>query len=223
MRTEADKELRLLQFDRADKKPIVMINWMGHATKVSTGSTDFGKAHRYMISADYVGFCRDYVEKNSECHFALFMGASGNLATSSALPGEERTESPIEYGELLGQYVLDAAKQVAPLETGTIKTTTTQFDAVRAQLTLHALGCGELGLIAGPYEMFDTVSMNVREQSPYKATFVLSQTNGAFGYMATAICYDYDDCYECRHTYFEKGDAEKTVDVYLDMLNALRG
>ena len=221
--TEADKELRLLQFDREGKKPIVMINWMGHATMVSTGSSDFGKAHRYMISADYVGFCRDYVESNSDCHFALFMGASGNLGTSSALAGEERTESPIEYGEILGQYVLDAAKAATPLQTGTIRTTTTPFKAARADLTLYAMGCGELGLIAGPYEMFDTVSMNVREQSPYKATFVLTQTNGAFGYMATAICYDYDDCYECRHTYFEKGDAERTVDIYLDMLNTLRG
>ena len=219
--TEADKELRLLQFTREGKKPIVMINWMGHATMVSTGSSDFGKAHRYMISSDYVGFCRDFVEKNGDCHFALFMGASGNLATSSALAGEERTDSPIEYGEILGQYVLDTVKTVSPIQTGPVKVTDTKLSSARTEITLNAVGCGEIGLVAGPYEMFDTVSMNVREQSPYKATFVLSQTNGAFGYMATAICYDYDDCYECRHTNFEKGDAEKTVDLYLDMLNTL--
>lgn len=221
--TEADKELRLLQFTREGKKPIVMINWMGHATMVSTGSSNFGKAHRYMISADYVGFCRDFVEKNSDCHFALFMGASGNLSTSSALAGEERTDSPIEYGEILGQYVLDTVKIASPIQTGPVKVTNAQFSSARAEITLNSMGCGEIGLIAGPYEMFDTVSMNVREQSPYKATFVLTQTNGAFGYMATDICYDYDDCYECRHTNFAKGDAEKTVDLYLDMLNTVHG
>jgi hypothetical protein len=64
--------------------------------------------------------------------------------------------------------------------------------------------------------------MGVREKSPYKATFVMSQANGSFGYMPTDICFDYIDCYECRHTRFNRGDAEKIIDVYVKLLNDIR-
>lgn len=221
--TEADKELRVLRFEREGKKPIIMANWLGHATMVSTGSSDFGKAHRYMVSSDYVGFCQDYVEKNMDCHFALYMGASGNISTSSSIAGESLTDSPIEYGEMLGQHILDAVQATTELKTGTIKTKETQFEGVNLEITVNAFGFGDVGIITAPFEMFDTTSMGVREQSPYEATFVLTQTNGANGYMPTDICFDYIDCYEVRHTNFYRGSAEKIIDVYVQLLKDIHG
>jgi hypothetical protein len=70
--------------------------------------------------------------------------------------------------------------------------------------------------------MFDTTSMAVRAESPFEITFVLSQTNGALGYMPTDMCFDYNDCYECRNCNFARGSAEKIVGVYGQMLQTVK-
>ena len=222
--TEADKELRLIRLSREGKQPILMANWLGHNSIASTGTTDFGKAHRYYISADYVGFTRDYIEKNSDYLFALYMGASGNISVNGRLAGENAHASPIEYGDKLGQMILDTAQQTMTAVTaGAVGTATTQFDGVTRTFDIDAMGIGGIGVISAPVEMFDTTSMAIREKSPYEVTFVLSLCNGANGYLPTEICYDYIDCYECRGGNFKAGDAERIVDIYVDLLNQAKG
>ena len=220
--TEADKEMRVVRFERQGKKPIVMVNWLGHASMASTGSSDFGNAHRYMISADYVGYCRSYVEKNSDCHFALFMGASGNINPASSIPTEDLTKSAIEYGELLGGHVLDTLAAMTAGTTSKIMMDTQQFPTIKSPIDIHAFGIGSLGIVTAPFEMFDTTSVGIRAQSAFDVTFVISQVNGAMGYMPTDMCFDYNDCYECRNCKFARGSAEQIVDVYVQMLQTVK-
>jgi len=218
--TEADKELRLIRLTREGKQPILMANWLGHNSIASTGTTDFGLAHRYYISSDYVGFCREYIEKNSDYLFALYMGASGNISVHGYLSGEDHTSTAIEYGDKLGQMILDTADQpMTAVTTGAVSTATTQFDGVKKTFDIDAMGIGGIGIVSAPLEMFDTTSMAIREKSPYEVTFVLTLCNGSNGYLPTAICYDYIDCYECRSGRFASGDAERIVDIYVDLLN----
>jgi len=218
--TEADKELRLIRLTRDGKQPILMANWLGHNSIASTGTTDFGLAHRYYISSDYVGFCREYIEKNSDYLFALYMGASGNISVHGYLSGEDHTSTAIEYGDKLGQMILDTADQpMTAVTTGAVSTATTQFDGVKKTFDIDAMGIGGIGIVSAPLEMFDTTSMAIREKSPYEVTFVLTLCNGSNGYLPTAICYDYIDCYECRSGRFASGDAERIVDIYVDLLN----
>ena len=217
--TEADKELRLIRLNREGKKPILMANWMGHNSIASTGSTEYGLENRYLISSDFVGFCREYVEYNSDYLFAMYMGASGNISVHSDLPGEPGLTTAVAYGALLGEKVLATAETMTAGQTGTIGMAATEFEGVSSNLTLNAVGAGSLGFITGPIEMFDTTSMAIREQSPYDVTFVLTLTNGAYWYVPTEICYDYIDCYEVRcGTNFQRGDAERFVDIYVDLL-----
>lgn len=218
--TEADKELRLIRLTREGKQPILMANWLGHNSIASTGTTDFGLAHRYYISSDYVGFCREYIEKNSDYLFALYMGASGNISVHGYLAGENHHSTAIEYGDQLGQMILDTANQpMTAVTTGAVGTATTQFDGVKKTFDIDAMGIGGIGIVSAPVEMFDTTSMAIRERSPYEVTFVLSLCNGSNGYLPTAICYDYIDCYECRSGSFAPGDAERIVEIYLELLN----
>lgn len=56
-----------------------------------------------------------------------------------------------------------------------------------------------------------------------KNTFVLTLANGTYGYMPTDACFDYEDCYEVRISQFSRGDAEKIVDIYLDLLDQTKG
>ena len=218
--TQADQELRLVCLNREGKQSILMANWLGHNSIASTGSTEYGLENRYYISSDYVGFCREYVEYNSDYLFAMYMGASGNISPHSDLPGDPGFTTAVAYGTLLGEKVLATAENMTAGKTGTIGMAATEFEGVTSNLTLNAIGAGSFGVITGPIEMFDTTSMAIREQSPYDVTFVLTLTNGAHWYVPTEICYDYIDCYEVRcGTNFRRGDAERMVDIFVDLLN----
>ncbi len=220
--TEADKELRVVRFVRAGKKTVVMANWLGHATKASTGTTRYGQENHNYISSDYVGFCRDYIEENSDYHFVMYMGASGNVNTASRITSEHLTTSAEEYGYELGKQVLAAVENMTQGEIGYIKVKMGQFEKTDDTMEIDAYGMGSLGVVIAPFEMFDTTGMKIRENSPFDTTFVLTQANGSHIYMPTEICYDYIDCYEVRVSTFQKGDAEKIVWQYVDMLKSLK-
>lgn len=218
--TEADKELRVIRILREEKKPILIGNWFGHNSMASTSTTSFGKAHHNFLTADYVGFCRDYVEKNYDCNFVMFMGAGGNIGSNSRLKANE--ESAIKYGETLGQHILDTAQNMTAGTTSNIQRATTQFDGVKYTFDINAFGMGSIGVITAPIEMFDTTSMLIREDSPYDVTLVMCIANGHYGYLATDICYDYEGCYEVSGS-FKVGDSDRIAGMYVDLLNQAKG
>ncbi len=221
--TEADNELRLVRYTREGKQSIVMLNWLGHASMASTATTDYGKQYRYMLSSDYVGFCVDQIEKNSDYLVALFIGASGNINPTSRIAGETRFDSAVDYGQELGKQALAALENMTAGTTGAVKSTTSKFDlAAGGQIDISAMGTGSLGVIVAPFEMFDTTSMTVREKSPYDTTFVLCLANGYNSYMPTQECWDYPECYEVRITKFSRGSAEKIAEDYVNMLGSMQ-
>ena len=220
--TEADKELRLVRYNREGKKPVVMLNWLGHASMASTATTDYGKQFRYALSSDYIGFCVDYMESNSDCLVALYIGASGNINPTTRMTGEAQL-SAAEYGEELGKQAITALSSMTAGTTGTVKTTAAAFERQGGSIEISTMGAGSLGVVVAPFEMFDTTSVAIREKSPYDTTFVLALANGYNSYMPTEICYDYVDCYEVRITQFFRGSAEKVADEYVKMLTEIHG
>ena len=216
--TVADKEMRIIRVNREGKKPIVMVNWMGHASLSSSSWTDFGKQHRDYMTSDYVGTCRDYVESQLDCDFAMFVGASGNLNVTGYFTGENKNTTPTEYGEKLGNSVLSILDSMTAGNTGKLNVVSGEIESQYGPLKINAIGMGSIGIITGSMEMFDTTSMAIREKSPYDLTFVMTLTNGSAGYMPTAECFDYNDCYEVREGGFFKGTAEEAVDLYTALL-----
>ena len=92
--TQADGEMPMIRYVReGDKKDILLVNWQAHPKVGSTTDTESGRAQRNFLSADFIGFCRKEVEKQLDCHFAYYNGASGNLNGISRLP-EERVKTP---------------------------------------------------------------------------------------------------------------------------------
>lgn len=221
--TVADKEMRIIRVNREGKKPIVMVNWMGHASTSSSSWTDFGKQHRDYLTSDYVGACREYVEGQLDCNFALFMGASGNLNVTGFFTGENKGITTPEYGEKLGNSVLAILDTMTEGSTGNIAQATGKLPSQYGDLDVNAIGFGSIGIITGSMEMFDTTSMAIREQSPYDITFVMTLTNGSAGYMPTAECFGYPDCYEVREGGFFEGTAEQAVEIYTDLLTQTKG
>ena len=221
--TEADKEMRLIRVNREGKKPIIMVNWMGHASTASSSWTEFGKIHRNYLTSDYIGACREYVESKLDCQFAMFMGASGNLNVVGALDGENKGITTPQYAEKLGNSVLSMLDTMTAGTTGKVSVETGKLESQYGPLDVNAIGFGSIGIITGSMEMFDTTSMAIREKSPYDITFVMTLTNGSAGYMPTAVCFDYKDCYEVRESGFFRESADQAVEIYSDLLAKTKG
>ena len=221
--TEADEEMRVIRVNREGKKPVLLVNWQGHPTIASSSWTEFGKLHRDYMTSDYVGACRDYVEAQMDCDFAMFLGAGGNLNVTGALAGENKTTNTTEYAQKLGDAVLATLENMTAATTDKISMATAKFDTGEVPIDINAIGLGSIAFVTAPCEMFDTTSMAIREKSPFASTFVLSLTNGSVGYLPTEDCFRYPDCYEVKAGGFYEGAAEKIVDVYAELLTQANG
>ena len=118
--TEADKELRALRFDRGEKKDILFVNWQGHAAH--------GAAYAYAVTADFVGFLRDGVEKTLDVHFIYCNGASGNLNFTPKTTADKNAKyftSPYfqGVGKSLVGTVEKAVQAEKPIRAGELKVT----------------------------------------------------------------------------------------------------
>lgn len=124
---DPDEQLQVVRFSREDGKDILAVNWQAHPNLASTGATESGKLLKPFISADYVGTCRDYIEKKTDCLFAFFQGASGNLNWWSRIPEEMPTTDVHVYGQQLGDYVLQAMESMTPVALGDVQTRTETY------------------------------------------------------------------------------------------------
>ena len=113
---EADGEMRLMHFKRAEGKDIVMMNFQVHAVLAS-----YNVSPKTEVTADLVGGVRAYLEKNLDCHFAYFQGAAGDLNPDSWIPGEHETKNIYRYGKMLGDYAIEALNSEVKQPAGKIE------------------------------------------------------------------------------------------------------
>lgn len=116
--TEIDNEVQLIKFAREAGKDIILMNWRAHP--ILTGGMV------YDISAGYVGSCRKYMEKNVDCHFAYFQGASGNIKDVSEM-GDSNFRHYKDQGEKLAQCAIDVLPNMKKLETGLVEVKTVSY------------------------------------------------------------------------------------------------
>lgn len=130
-----DPTMQILKIDRADetKKDILVMNWQAHPC-----FTDGGGAGTD-LSADFIGTCRAYVESQTGCHFAYFQGAAGNHNATSRIESEKHNLSYKEYGEKLGQAMIDTLGSLTAAESGNIKITRNDFTAEHNQEDLDKI------------------------------------------------------------------------------------
>ena len=86
------------------------------------------------------------------------------------------------------------------------------------ELELNAIRIGNIGFVAGTYEMFSEASLYIREHSPYAATFVITAN---MGYIASEIAFDYKS-YEAVTCTFERGTSEALAEKFVELLNGLK-
>ena len=113
---EADNRMRLLRFVREKGQDVLMMNWQSHPDSSGGGSATG-------ISADYIGPLRAYLEAVTDCRFAFFQGACGNLVPGSRItPYPRKGLESVVYAGRLGAAALQLLPKVEPIRTGPMKT-----------------------------------------------------------------------------------------------------
>jgi len=81
--SEADPEMRTIRFDRENKKDILLVNFQTHY---------YGTSSKYpqKFSADFVDPFRRSAEKEFDCLFAYYSGASGNINQIAMLSTDKK-------------------------------------------------------------------------------------------------------------------------------------
>ncbi len=88
-------------------------------------------------------------------------------------------------------------------------------------IEVNAVRIGELGFAYAPGELFDTLSTQIKENSPFEKTIVMGYTNESLGYLPSKQAYNYG-CYEADTTRAGEGTAERVAENLLEMLNELK-
>lgn len=96
---------------------------------------------------------------------------------------------------------------------------TTEKDGL---LRMNAVSIGDsFAFVTFPGELFDTISAQTEEGSPYATTMLIGYSNGHIGYLPSAYAFEYTS-YETDITRFAEGTGEKVRDQYITMLEGLK-
>ena len=164
---DPDNAMQLLRFDREGKKSVLMVNWQAHA--VYSYYTD-------VLSADYVGVFRRNVEESTDCLFAFFQGAAGNLAPNSLITSLNKHETQTiggmeSYGKALADVAINALPTLEPVNaegidiakssyTAAVRQDTSEYlDAItKFEEVINAGGTTQEAVIASDDQVHSTIS-----------------------------------------------------------------
>lgn len=218
--TEADGQLQLIKFVREGGKDVVLANWQGHPHRANSGGGT-------VITSDIVGVMRAAMEEETDCLFAYFTGASGNINNGSRIPGETITADYVEHGKKLAEYAQEAAKDYVLRENGPVQIFAQDFEATAKHsskttpLPITAFSLGDVAFVTAPYEMFNRNGKAIKSLSPFATTFISCYTNGGFSYIPDEITYNEYNSYEETQCKFAMGTAEELELEYILMLKTL--
>lgn len=89
-------------------------------------------------------------------------------------------------------------------------------------MDLAAWSFGDVSGIVVPYEMFDTNGMEVKSQTPFEITFIISYAWPAYKtYIASELAWS-NGGYECDNSTYTRGTAEELVAAYLGLLGEMK-
>lgn len=220
---EADAEMQFVKFVREGAKDIWLVNYQTHPHRA-------GGSQETNITADIVGTMRIAMERELDCNFAYFSGASGNVNPWSLIDANEVTTDYIEQGELMAKYAIEADSTFKQVPVGSVQILGTVYKGKTQDGTgtppdapIYAFSIGDVGFVAAPYEMFNANGMFIKENSPFETTFVVTCANARLSYIPSQDAHSYDGVptYEGASCRFANGTGEILADKYVEMLKLL--
>lgn len=88
------------------------------------------------------------------------------------------------------------------------------------EVPLYAFSIGGFSACYAPFELFAELGIQIKDGSPFDATFVCCYSNYIFSYMPTQLAFDHGGygAYKCN---FEPGTGEIIADTFISQLNTL--
>ncbi|UCD39053.1 MAG: neutral/alkaline non-lysosomal ceramidase N-terminal domain-containing protein [Fidelibacterota bacterium] len=226
-----DQEVGVVSFRKLDKRPLVtLINYSCHPLTI-------GFVPR-MISADFPGAVVREVENRLFGSAVYTGGACGNIHPKKHCEGFEAMDE-------LGRAIADRAIEVLPfIQTGKGGEPRTLYREVDLELNpdkmdgnediaeyregrtyrfgITVIALNEIAFVAIPCEYFVEFQLEIKKQSPFAHTYLLTTSNGYAGYVPDRKAYDQGG-YEVNSTKFMPGSGEMIQENILQALRELAG
>jgi neutral ceramidase len=154
------------------------------------------------ISPDYPGYLKDTLERGGAAKTAIFLLAgAGNINPRVCIRTGDAY--PRLMGEALAASIFPALGRLLPAGGGTVGTASIPWRIVRTrdafkfrgqpapnagdtlETELVALSAGDVGFIGIPGELFSEYNRPIREESPFRHTFIVTLANDYAGYFPT--------------------------------------
>ncbi len=192
--------------DRSGNPMAIIMNWPCHGVVLGPKN--------YLITGDWPGAASRYVEEGSGGKLVapVIIGASGDINPVYGPHIDFENNNSYAYGkdaigEDLGNESLRVAKEIRLSSSGTItalqrvislpakenedekklQPRTKENDSL--QVRLSAIKIGNIVLTGVSGEVFNQISVKMRNQSPYVFTFMITHCNGSSGYLISEDAY----------------------------------
>ena len=224
-----DDEVGVVSFRKLDKRPLVtLVNYSCHPLTV-------GFVPR-LISADFPGAVARNVEKRLFGAAIYTNGACADIHPKKHCEGFGAME---DLGQALGDKVLEVVPYLEvskgnalrlACQSVTLQLIPEKMDGnedlqqfrkgttIDFEITVVALN--DIAFVGIPCEYFVEFQLEIKRRSPFKHTYLLTNSNGYFGYVPTAAAYDQGG-YEVESTKFQRGSGEAIRDAILEVLKKL--
>ena len=95
-----------------------------------------------------------------------------------------------------------------------------QRDGELLEAEVQAFGIGDVGIVALPGEIFVELGLSIKEQSPFKHTFILTLSNHSIGYVPTREAFP-QGAYEVEVSHIAPGEGERLAASAIKLLHEL--
>lgn len=232
-----DREVGVVRIDDASGNPMaIFINWPCHGTVMGSKN--------YQITGDWPGAVARFVEKEFDNTIIgpVTAGASGDINPVYRVLSSFNTRvGEVEIiGIILGEEVLRVWREIKTSPRGSINASQrlvtlpgkksppgsrfrkdgkyTFETGPDVELRLSALKIGNIIFTGVSAEVMNQIGVKVKNQSPYRFTFMLTHCNGSSGYVPTDDAYPKLG-YEVVSSRIKSGGEKAIIENLLDMID----
>ncbi len=226
-----DHEVDVVRFDDLNNNTLaVFINWPCHGT--ASGQEN------YEITGDWPGAASRYIKKQTgeDMVVAITAGASGDI---NPIYGPGKNFDEIEaVGFHVGKAAWETFNNITTYPVKSIDAITTSLtlpgkktckdrypqssyeSAPDVEIRLSTFRIGEMVLAGISGEVMNEIGTNIKKQSPYSSTTIVTHCNGSSGYICTDKAFP-EGGYEIMVTHLMPGAEKPLTDKILQMIHAL--
>jgi hypothetical protein len=225
-----DHELDVIKFESLDHTPLsILINWPCHGT--ATGDSN------YLISGDWPGSATRYIKKQigNGVVVGVTAGASGDIDPVYG-PGNDFQQVDA-IGFQIGNETMNVLSKIETYPVKDLQATDTLLifpgkkpspnhfaqpscePGPDVEIRLSAFKIGSLVLAGISGEVMNEIGMEIKKQSPYSNTVILTHCNGSCGYICTDSSYPKGG-YEVKVTRLMPGAEKPLIKKVIELIHS---